>query len=222
LLVIHGVWSCAARLYLWGEDSSASQTPRRGRQPRTLRHQFACDSARLRETAAGLAGLTSEDLGVGEATLLLPSLATQPLPSPEFPHHEQADGPRELKAWRVPVVSLEPADALDLLLSLPEEREPGLAFGASLRFFGEVARLALELVARGRLLPFLVKEAGGFAARWRSMPVEHDAERLRLLAASMPPASRAEAAEPGVRPPVQILREALDSLVDVAARSGLH
>ena len=222
MLVIHGVWSCPARLYLWAEDSSSFQPPRRGRPPRTLRHQFACDSARLRETAAGLAGLTSEDLGVGEATLLLPSLATQPLPSPEFPHHEQPGGPPELKAWRVPVVSLEPADALDVLLSLPEEREPGLAVGASLRFFGVVARLALELVARGRLLPFLVKEAGGFAARWRSMPVEQDAGRLRLLAASMPPASRAEAAERGARPPDHILREALDSLVDVAARSGLQ
>jgi hypothetical protein len=49
--------------------------------------------------------LPSEDLGVSEATLLLPSLATQPLPSPEFPHREQADGPQELKAWRVPVVA---------------------------------------------------------------------------------------------------------------------
>jgi hypothetical protein len=46
-----------------------------------------------------------------------------------------------------------PTDALDVLLSPPKERAPGLAVGASLRFFGEVARLALELVARGRLLP---------------------------------------------------------------------
>ncbi len=153
---------------------------------------------------------------------MLPSLASLPLPSPEFPHHDQSEGLQELKAWRVPVLSLEPADALQLLLSLPEEREPGLVAGASLRLFAEVARLALGLVARGRLLPFLVNEPGGFAARWRSIPVEEDARQLRLLAASMPPASRAEAAESGGRPAVHLLREALDALVDAAARSGLQ
>lgn len=224
MLVVHSVWSCAARLYLWAEDSSSSQPPRsrRGQPPRIPWHPFACDSVRLRETAAGVAGLTAEDLGVGEAALLLPSEASRPLPSPEFPHHDPVEAPQELKAWRVPVVSLAAADALDLLLSLPEELEPGLAVGASLRFFAELARLALELVARGRLLPLLVEEIGGFAARWRLVPGEEDARRLRLLAGSMPPACRAEAVEAGGRPAVHVPREALEALVDAAARFGLE
>ena len=67
-----------------------------------------------------------------------------------------------------------------------------VAVGASLRFLAEVAWLALDLVGRGRVLPALVDERGGLAARWRPVVTGEDAERLRALAVAMPPACRAE------------------------------
>ena len=59
-------------------------------------------------------------------------------------------------------------------------------------YLAALARLADDLVARGRVLPALVaSEDGRYAARWRAVLSGADAQRARDLAAAMPPLCRA-------------------------------
>ncbi|MGV9601930.1 DEAD/DEAH box helicase [Streptosporangium sandarakinum] len=92
--------------------------------------------------------------------------------------------------------------------------EPGL----SLRYLAVVAEHARSLARRGRILPQLVEEDGGHAARWRPVLIGADAVAFRDLAAAMPPVCRAL---PGERPAAEVLEEAMEGLVDGAARAAL-
>ena len=60
-----------------------------------------------------------------------------------------------LEPWEVDAVRLPATGAVDLLLSLPSSPAVGLALGDSVRYLAEASKLALELVARGRLYPAL-------------------------------------------------------------------
>ncbi|MDT9685453.1 DEAD/DEAH box helicase [Streptomyces sp. TRM76323] len=93
----------------------------------------------------------------------------------------------------------------------------------SCAFWGAAALLALHVVARGRLLPG-VTEAGHDA--WRAGPLApEDLERLRTLAASMPPTAHAvpvgAAADGAVLlpDPEALLRAFLDAVADVLPRT---
>jgi superfamily II DNA or RNA helicase len=108
-------------------------------------------------------------------------------------------------------------DALRLLLAGGD--------APALRFWAVAARLALHLVARGRLLPGV--SPAGFDA-WRVGPLDaDDAARLRDLAAAMPPTARAvvdSGAAPGagpseLRPAAPVLRAFLDAVADTLPRS---
>ena len=91
-----------------------------------------------------------------ELTLRLPSVATEPLASPELIREDitVARTP-SLKTWQVPVLSLEAGAALDLLLALPGEWPMGYVAGSSLRFWITAARLAFELLSRQAYMPAL-------------------------------------------------------------------
>jgi non-specific serine/threonine protein kinase len=106
--------------------------------------------------------------------------------------------------------------------------------GASLTYLAEVAKLALELCARGRVLPTLARRDGAFVARWKPVLTEAgDAERMGLLERAMPEACRAglpdDAAGPppegwdSLRPPAPaaVLEDALAVLTDACARRSL-
>ncbi|MGW0059288.1 DEAD/DEAH box helicase [Streptosporangium sandarakinum] len=95
-----------------------------------------------------------------------------------------------------------------------ESWEPGL----SLRYLAVVAEHARSLARRGRILPQLVEEDGDHAARWRPVLIGADAVAFRDLAAAMPPVCRAL---PGERPAAEVLEEAMEGLVDGAARAAL-
>ncbi|MFB9681786.1 DEAD/DEAH box helicase, partial [Streptosporangium vulgare] len=90
--------------------------------------------------------------------------------------------------------------------------------GASLRYLAAVAAYARALVRGGRVLPQLVTEGDGHAARWRPVPTGPHAARFRDLAAAMPPVCRSVAEE---RPSAQVLNEALSCLADAAVRRAL-
>ncbi|HEV8652376.1 MAG TPA: DEAD/DEAH box helicase, partial [Actinomycetes bacterium] len=244
--VLHGVWSASGELCVWAEDSAlpATAARRRGRPPRKPRarpHPFACPSDRLREVAMVAAatplveGLVDK-AEAGELALLLPSLASGPLASPELVHDpaealgESGAGAGEqhvaLAPWRVPALRFDARSALELLLHLPAAgaMAPGAAPpGASLRFLGELAWFVLGLVGRGRVLPGLAEEGERLAARWRPVVTGHDAERLRALAAVMPPACRAEQTGTALegRGSAALLGGALDVLADAATRRAL-
>src|SRR2546430_2534132 len=88
------------------------------------------------------------------------------------------------------------AAVLDAALVLPTTRfargahpEASVVVGDSLGFLAETAKLALELVARGRVRAGLVRRADAWVARW--LPVTDDAEdaaRVALLTRAAPAA----------------------------------
>ncbi len=118
---------------------------------------------------------------------------------------------------RVPAVVLPVRVALPVLT---RTRAASQAHGAT-AFWGAAAVLALQLAARGLLLPGL--SAGDHDA-WRSAPLgARDLERIRELAAAMPPHAHAvpvDEAEPLRLPdPEWLLRAFLDAVADTLPRS---
>ncbi|MDO0916996.1 DEAD/DEAH box helicase [Streptomyces sp. DT2A-34] len=88
-------------------------------------------------------------------------------------------------------------------------------------FWGTAAVLALQIMARGLLLPGLSAEDHD---AWRAGPLRpEDVERIRALAAAMPPEAHAVPLE-GVEPlrlpdPERLLRDFLDAVADALPRS---
>ncbi len=114
------------------------------------------------------------------------------------------------------------AEALPVLLGLAHGPGAGPdAEVAALAYWAAAARVAVHLVARGRLLPGV--SAAGFDA-WRVGPLDaDDADRLHALAAAMPPTARAVPV-PGLEPltlpaAAPLLRAFLDAVADVLPRS---
>ena len=169
-----------------------------------------------------------------ELHLLLPSHDEGPQHSPQLfrgVQERRAGSPELLDPWIVPALGLGPAAALELLLAQPAGgyaggaiTSQGVALGDSLRFLAEASKLALELVARGRLLPGLVRREDGWLAWWRAMPGDpEDAERVRMLVAAMPPLVRAEISSSWEEPnaPEAVVGDLLGTFVDACARSFL-
>jgi len=208
MLVLHGFWSTDDGLSLWAEDSdrtvkSPSQALRSARP-----HPFAAPSGVLAGIWAGKPGA---------ATLLLPSLRTAPLDSPELvrivPRPPASTAPA-LLAWTVPVVSLDAASALVAL----SERAEGVRYGASLDYLGELAAFGWELAARGRVLPTFERSGAGAVARWRPVVQGRDVVVVHELVTAMPPVCRAVA---GSDDPYELVTDALQALVDATVREML-
>jgi non-specific serine/threonine protein kinase len=169
-----------------------------------------------------------------ELHLLLPSHGEGPQHSPQLlrgVQERRAGSPELLDPWMVPALGLGPAAALELLLAQPAggyavgaTNPQGVALGDSLRFLAEASKLALELVARGRLLPGLVRRDEGWLAWWRAMPGDpEDAERVRMLVEAMPPLVRAEIFSSWEEPnaPEAVVGDLLGTFVDACARGFL-
>jgi SNF2 family DNA or RNA helicase len=249
MLVVHGLWAYGA-LQVWAEDSAlpAQAPPRTGRPSRAPRpHPFAARPDALADALAGtLAGARAGDLPRkavdDEITLRLPSTADGPLASPGLliKPAEGVEGVASaarrpsLAAWRVPVLVFEPAAAASLLAALAELAPGDIVVSGSIGYLAAVARFADDLAARGRVLPVLAEEAGGYAARWRPVLSAADARHARELAAAMPPACRAvagaELAHPGLANTGladtgagagPLLADMLDVLADASVRARL-
>jgi len=182
----------------------------------------------LREIVGEVGGeLLLDDLAKTDLTLLLPSKRGAPQASPHLIFNEQEnarEAATKITPWSTPSLALSPLDAITLMLSLPEGRSSTVSIGPSLIFFAEVVKLALEFVARGRVLPRLLKRGQEFQALWRAVADgTDDRERLRLLARAMPAMCRAESIEASVegRAPGAIVRDMIDSLVDAFVRQTL-
>jgi SNF2 family DNA or RNA helicase len=231
VIVLHAIWSRDARLCVWGEDGRlpACAPPRRGRPPvksRPRRHPFA---APVEEFARAL-GQASQDLdpeSAGELRMLLPSHEHGPQASPQLLRTDGDGGgsarPDRLDPWVVPTARFGAADAVELLLGLPGDDQPGLAIGDSPRVLAELAKLALELLARGRVLPALARREDRWVAQWEPVTSDPgDSERLRLLAGSMPPLLRAEVGSSEIgTPPATIVDNALGAFLAACARRFL-
>jgi superfamily II DNA or RNA helicase len=232
VIALHAVWSRDSQLCVWGEDSAlpARAPKRRGRRPakpRARTHPFACAVHDL----TGALDALGVSLGSGasvdrELPLLLPSFDDGPQHSPQLLSADEVRRPGNLELldpWVVPVIGLGPAAALEVLLALSPSPPAGLALGDSLRFLAEAGKLALELIARGRVLPGLARRDEGWVAWWQPVTVDpDDAERVRMLVAAMPPLVRAElsSSEEG-NAPEAVVGDLLGAVVDACVRSFL-
>jgi SNF2 family DNA or RNA helicase len=224
--VIHGIWAAEA-LCLWAEDPDAPP-PAAAAPGSPAPHPFACQPPELAEVLARLPGPVAEAARKAvdrELALRLPTADGRPLaspgavtdPGPAGPP-PRGSGPRvSLASWRVPAVAFDAAAAADVLGGLDHLDDAAAAPGGSLPYLAAVARFAADLAARGRVLPVLAVQDGGYAARWRPVLGGADAQRARDLAAAMPPSCRAADADS----PGPVLGGALEALTDAAARSRL-
>jgi SNF2 family DNA or RNA helicase len=244
MLVVHGIWAYGA-LQVWAEDSGlpAQAPPRAGRPSRAPRpHPFAAPPDALADLLADALAATPVGAGAGdlprkavddELTLRLPSTADGPLASPELarpPADEAADIASarrpSLAGWRVPVLVFEPAAAASLLPALAELPPGDVVASGSLGYLAAVVSFAADLAARGRVMPVLAREDGACCARWRPVLSAGDARHARELAAAMPPACRAAAANTGAdfaagAAPGPLLADMLDAVADIAVRTRL-
>ena len=208
MLALHGFWSLQSGLCLWAEDSAPAVKSRSQAMRSARPHPFAASASTLAAIHAGKPA---------EAVLLLPSLRTAPLDSPELVRitpRPPARSKAALLPWTVPVVTLDAAAALTAL----SERAAGVRYGASLGYLADVAAFAGELVSRGRVLPALMRDQAGAFARWRPFLQGPDAVAMQALVRAMPPVCRAV---PGCDDPHELLTAALGAMVDAAAREAL-
>ena len=224
---------------MWGEGSDLPVRALRRRggrpaKPRARKHPFACPARDLAGALDAL-GVSRESAAFleRELHLMLPSFEEGPQHSPQLLRGggERLPGsPELLDPWVVPAVGLGPMAALELLLALPAadhaggaQPPAGVACGDSLRFLAEAGKLALELVARGRVLPALAQREQEWVAWWRAMPGDpEDVERVRMLVAAMPPLLRAEisGSEEG-NVAEAVVGDLLGTVVDACARDFL-
>jgi non-specific serine/threonine protein kinase len=178
----------------------------------------------LRDALTDLGGL-DERSHAADLVLRLPSHPRGPEASPRLvrtrPPEPEVEEPSETASWTVRGVALDLEASLDFLLGLPAAPAEGVVAADTLRCLGEVATLALELVARGHVVPVL--EGGGteWTAVWRPVLTDDgDAERLAILRRAMPEAVHA-AEQEWPADPGEVAAGALDALVDTCVRQAL-
>lgn len=84
------------------------------------------------------------------------------------------------------------------------------------------SKLAMDLVARERVVPTITRRAGRIEARWAAaLAAGEDAAKVTAIARSMPPAAHAvPAGTDAVWAPDALLRAYLDALVDALVRAA--
>jgi non-specific serine/threonine protein kinase len=217
VFVAHAAWlrdhaaAQPGRLVIWAEDSTlpSSPLPRRGRAPRVRRHPYAASP----ETLADLLGPIAARAAYSTVTLHLPTRAGAPMESPELVRDVIGEtGPEvESRPWQVPALLVSPDVALAMRGEIPSIQ----VAGASIVHIACLADFAVDLVARGRVLPGVLPE--GPYAVWRPVLTGPDATWARTLATSLPPPLAAAELSDGLG----VWAAALDALVDAAARAAL-
>ncbi|MDP2659604.1 MAG: SNF2 helicase-associated domain-containing protein, partial [Dehalococcoidia bacterium] len=230
--VLHGLWT-GAGLDIWGEDSELVIAPgrKKGRQPAASPiqwHPFALSHNGIRRRLdAFLDHFRAERVVEEEIDLRLPSDSRGPLSSPEL----VVDGGTglsdrmrlHLATWKAPCLCFNGAESLAMLAALPDDLPHDTRLGASLGFWAEANKLALEILARERFVPDVIEDSnGGLQAVWQPLlDTEGTQERLRLLASAMPPLCRA-LDQGGEQPaPVEILCRYLAATIDQSVRRWL-
>jgi hypothetical protein len=217
---LHALWrpdpsdAASGRLLLWAEAAKPADAPA---DPPRGHHPAAVDPALRDPTLA-----RAEPV---EVRLWLPSTGEGPLPSVPLAPRRGGRPPKPwLRHWSVPARALQPAAAVDWLLTArPAADAPT---GDDLRAFRVAARLVLAALARQRFVPGLVVGSEGAAARWRLHLLDGDlAPSVDALASALSPATRAAAEDPWAAPTARALLEdflhaCADALVRIWAGAG--
>ncbi len=230
VIVLHGLWD-KTYLHLWAESSIMTIVLERKRNRRVnipRLHPFASGFNELQGVFNTLCGesVIPEPFRM-TMTVLLPSVRTAPLPSPDL-IPESENGNKDditLSQWSVHTLALRPASALDFLISLPGFPPGGVAFGSSLRFWSEAAKFSLELLARQCFLPAFKKEEQNkhvfFKAAWEAYISQEDTKRIQVLENSMPPVCRALSNSDRHLVPLDLISSFINEIVDAFVRARL-
>lgn len=128
------------------------------------------------------------------ASALSPDDALDPSSSPKKSSKKKQSDPF-LQSWAVTSVCLTPAEALQVLHSLPLNLADASDswLGGDLRFWSHIARWNLDLLARSKYLPLLDQPPDGTGrSRWRVLlDSSADQARLEYYATQMPALCRA-------------------------------
>jgi len=221
VIVVHACIT-PTQLFLWAESSARgpfADGRASTRKPRP--HPFALRVGELEEILGKLGSI--EKAHAFDATLHLPSFKRGPEPSPQLVRMDVPQPGEHVGVvpWTAYVLSMVHVDAADFLLDLPGTAPDGVVIGDTLRALGEVAKLALELVARGRVLPWIELGHAGYRARWKpALTDEGDVARMALLRRAVPRACGAAEGPDGatVADPEAV---ALEAMVDGCVRQAL-
>ena len=128
------------------------------------------------------------------------------------------DGKRSVGGLRLPLLGT--ATLLAVLPASELEAQPG-----SIACWALASKLAIELVARERVVPTITRHAGRIEARWAAaIAASEDGARLASIAHSMPPAAYAvpvgDHDARAVWTPEALLRAYIDAVVDALVRSA--
>ncbi|MCA1717653.1 MAG: DEAD/DEAH box helicase [Actinobacteria bacterium] len=214
MYVLHAHWQPSSKatesgaILFWAETYPESKPGKH-----SSRDHPSCAGADALRTLLGRAEARTETF-----LLRLPGNTRRPLPS--LQGHAEPDGRRRrkptLRAWNIPGVGLAPVEAVSVLTEwLEADRVPSdVRLGDSLRYWQRAAQLALESLARQRLIPGLKRLDGDLYTRW--LPLL-DGARLDRLAEAMPPVCRAAPEEaPG---PGTLLKSFLEETCDALVRA---
>ncbi|WP_206615776.1 DEAD/DEAH box helicase [Rhodococcus xishaensis] len=114
-----------------------------------------------------------------------------------------------VRAERVPVLALAPAEAADVLLAVPDDARD---VSGDLRYLTHVARGVETWARAGRVVPELCRTEGHWWPRWRLLGGERQRAWLAEMAAAMPPVQRFEGT------PREILDDFVGELADAVVR----
>lgn len=247
--ILHGSWRMgdyadpSNGFVLWAETSdlptSTTTTPLSSLK-RVKPHPFAASASALKRalldrlpSVDGLVQVARES----SAVVQLPS-RKMPQASPGLVLNEPSAVRSKLKlaAWKVGALVISPQDVLGLLMALPSDDDtmPGVKVGADLRYWSMVGKLALDVLARQRFVPTLIRRDNRYLAVWQplldacaqdTLKGSDAAEQARLdrLAGAMPPSCRAILLDKDKRKP-PAPRALFDSfmrvVIDAMARSS--
>jgi len=187
MINLQTIWSDRT-LHLWGQsDDIAGPTGGDGQVHRASAAPYS--QAIGIDQLRGLAGDLWESLLIAGAKHSEISLR---LPQGSNGHSSRSGGLLETRT--VPTLAFRPADAIDLLTSLPRDVRGNLAFGGSLRYWARAAELVLALLARQSFVPAIHRNAEDkYQGYWRVVINDESTSGiLRQLVVSMPPVCRSE------------------------------
>ena len=162
-----------------------------------------------------------------QQTLALPTpiLATGEPAYPDYSGKTYNDKttapPLGMEVWQVEGLCLEAPEAVNFLQALPLSsfKASDAYVGPDLRFWVQVCRWSLDILARGKFLPGVHRLGGSVSARWQPLlDAAVDRERLEKFALLMPSACRAYQPSPSAVEPLELLLGFLSSTIDARVR----
>jgi len=223
MILLHAIWTDST-LHLWGQRPAGHPLPD-GTGPRandgadeTGQPEDHCvGEDLLREVVGDLWDvlLVSEATG-SRVTLRLPHLQGRLLGCDEPIDPDTAT----LQPVSLNTLAFAPAEAIDLLTTLPRFERLNVHYADSLLFWSRGAALVLELLATQRFVPDIHQEgADRYRGFWRAVVGdERTSRRVGMLVEAMPPVCRSVASDRPAPQASALLENFLWTTVDAFVR----